>query len=91
MQFLSVFWNAVEGADGYEIYLSAFREAVYSGYSSVGSGTVKLSQVTGLYVQMTKYNTLQLSWKASGNAKTYEVYYSMSPDSCYKKIKKYYI
>lgn len=127
MQSLSVFWNAVEGASGYEVYRSAssgsgytlvanlsggevqyrdtglaientyyyqvraYRTAagktVYSGYSAEMSGTVKLSQVTGLYVQMTKYNTLQLSWNASGDAKTYEVYYSTSPDSGYKKVK----
>ena len=66
-------------------YRTAAGKTVYSGYSSVGSGTVKLSQVTGLYVQMTKYNTLQLSWNASGDAKTYEVYYSTSPDSGYKR------
>ena len=127
MQSLAVSWDAVEGANGYEVYRSsssgngytlvanlsggevqyrdtgltiestyyyqirAYRTAagktVYSGYSSAGSGTVKLSQVTGLYVQMTKYNTLQLSWNASGDAKTYEVYYSTSPDSGYKKAK----
>lgn len=127
MQSLSVSWNAVEGANGYEVYRSAssgsgytlvanlsggevqyrdtglaientyyyqvraYRTAagktVYSGYSAEMSGTVKLSQVTGLYVQMTKYNTLQLSWNASGDAKTYEVYYSTSPDSGYKKAK----
>lgn len=125
MQSLSVSWNAVEGANGYEVYRSAssgsgytlvanlsggevqyrdtglaientyyyqvraYRTAagktVYSDYSAEMSGTVKLSQVTGLYVQMTKYNTLQLSWNASGDAKTYEVYYSTSPDSGYKK------
>lgn len=125
MQSLSVSWNAVEGANGYEVYRSAssgsgytlvanlsggevqyrdtglaientyyyqvraYRTAagktVYSGYSAEMSGTVKLSQVTGLHVQMTKYNTLQLSWNASGDAKTYEVYYSTSPDSGYKK------
>ena len=127
MQSLSVSWNAVEGANGYEVYRSAssgsgytlvanlsggevqyrdtglaientyyyqvraYRTAagktVYSDYSAEMSGTVKLSQVTGLYVQMTKYNTLQLSWNASGDAKTYEVYYSTSPDSGYKKVK----
>ena len=68
-------------------YRTAAGKTVYSGYSSAGSGTAKLSQVTGLYVQMTKYNTLQLSWNASGDAKTYEVYYSTSPDSGYKKAK----
>ena len=127
MQSLSVSWNAVEGANGYEVYRSAssgsgytlvanlsggevqyrdtglaientyyyqvraYRTAagktVYSGYSAEMSGTVKLSQVTGLHVQMTKYNTLQLSWNASGDAKTYEVYYSTAPDSGYKKVK----
>ena len=66
-------------------YRTAAGKTVYSGYSSVGNGTVKLSQVTGLYVQMTKYNTLQLSWNASGDARTYEVYYSTSPDSGYKR------
>ena len=127
MQSLSVFWNAVEGASGYEVYRSAssgsgytlvanlsggevqyrdtglaientyyyqvraYRTAagktVYSGYSAEMRGTVKLSEVTGPFVQMTKFTTLQLSWNASGDAKTYEVYYSTSPDSGYKKVK----
>lgn len=125
VQSLFISWNAVEGADGYEVYRSAssgngytlianlsggevqyrdtglaientyyyqvraYRTAagktVYSDYSAVMSGTVKLSQVTGLYVQMTKYNTLQLNWNAVGDARTYEVYYSTSPDSGYKR------
>ena len=124
-QSLKVFWKAVNGADGYELYRSAssgggysltatvtsgkteYRDTgltigstyfykvrayrtvngkkVYSGYSSEKSGTVKLSTVAGLRVQMTKYNTLQLNWDKAGDAKTYEVYYSTSPNSGYKR------
>lgn len=68
-------------------YRTAAGKTVYSGYSPVMSGTVKLSQVTGLRVQMTKYNTLQLNWNATGDARTYEIYYSTSPNSGYKKAK----
>lgn len=58
---------------------------VYSDYSPEMSGMVKLSTVAGLRVQMTKYNTLQLNWNAVGDARTYEVYYSTSPNSGYKR------
>lgn len=124
-QSLTVSWEAVEGAGGYELYRSVssgngyvlaanlsngqteYRDTglavgstyyykvrayytvngrtVYSEDSAAVSGMVKLSQVTGLRVQMTKYNTLQLNWNAVGDARTYEVYYSTSPDSGYKR------
>lgn len=66
-------------------YHTVNGKKVYSEYSPETRGLVKLSTVTGLRVQMTKYNTLQLNWNAVGDAKTYEVYYSTSPDSGYKR------
>lgn len=67
-------------------YAAAGGKTTYGDFSAETSGVVKLSQVTGLNVTMTKVNTLQLSWNGVSDAKTYEVYYSTSPNSGYKRL-----
>lgn len=62
-------------------YATEEGKTAYSNYSSEVSGTVKLSEVSNLQVSMTKYNTLQLTWDATSDAKSYEVYYYSSIDS----------
>lgn len=62
-------------------YATEEGKTAYSNYSPEVSGTVKLSEVSNLQVSMTKCNTLQLTWDASPDAKSYEVYYYSSIDS----------
>lgn len=67
-------------------YATEGAKTVYSNYSPEVSGTVKLSDVANLQVTMTKVNTLHLTWDASSDAKTYEVYYYSSIDPRVKRL-----
>lgn len=65
-----------------------------SGDSSQGNGgtidvpepPVNTSDIKDLSVIMLKSNSLRLSWNSVPNIKSYEVYYSTSPDSGFKRL-----
>lgn len=42
--------------------------------------------VTTIAVNQIKYNTLQLSWAGTKDAKSYEIYYSTSPNSGFRRL-----
>lgn len=67
-------------------YVSANGSTVYSEYSPQASGTVGLGEVKDLSVTMMKSTTLRLSWSSVADAQKYEIYYSTSPDSGFKRL-----
>ena len=77
------------GAYYYQVraYVSVNGKKTYGAYAPEAVGTVKLSEVQDLKVTQIKATALQLSWKGSPDAQSYEVYYSTSPDSGYKRLK----
>lgn len=68
-------------------YVSANGKKVYGAYAPETGGTVKLSEVQNLTVTQLKATALRISWTGASDAQSYEVYYSTSPDSGYKRLK----
>lgn len=57
-----------------------------SGTIDVPEPPVNTSDIKDLSVIMLKSNSLRLSWNSVPNIKSYEVYYSTSPDSGFKRL-----
>lgn len=62
-----------------------------SGSSSNGNGSgssapVFSDEAKTISVRQTKYNTLELSWPGAQGAKSYEIYYSTSPDGGFRRL-----
>ncbi len=62
-----------------------------SGSSSNGNGSgssapVFSDEAKTISVRQTKYNTLELSWPGTQGAKSYEIYYSTSPDGGFRRL-----
>lgn len=68
-------------------YVSANGKKVYGAYAPETGGTVKLSEVQNLTATQIKATALRISWIGASDAQSYEVYYSTSPDSGYKRLK----
>lgn len=58
-----------------------------SGNNGSGSSTpVFPDEVKAISVRQTKYNTLELNWPGAQGAKSYEIYYSTSPDGGFRRL-----
>lgn len=68
-------------------YVTVDGKKVYGDYAPEARGTVKLSEVQNISVSQIKATALQISWSGASDAQSYEVYYSTSPDSGFKRLK----
>ncbi len=63
-------------------------QKVYGPETGEVSGLVTLGSVSGVNAWASAYNRIELTWNKLSYATGYEIYYSTSPDSDYKFLKK---
>ena len=67
-------------------YRTVNGKRVYSSFSAIDSGKSMFTKVKNVAVKATDYKTLKITWDKVSNASKYQVYYSTSKNSGFKKL-----